>query len=217
MAVVASVVVPELTPDVGGDQVAIAGGELVRLRNGATVSIEGVPSVAALGPRKSAASLSGSAYAFLNADAGALYMTAPGSEAREIVKGSSLTRPSFDPENWMWTSRDVGGRSEILAVPPGGSEAEAAVLATGWLGYRRVEELRVSRDGSRVLIVADRGGTSELLLAGIRRSTEGTPQALTTPLALPVDATVDTAAWAGQSTIVVSALDREVEAVDEGP
>ncbi|MHA7192047.1 LpqB family beta-propeller domain-containing protein [Arthrobacter sp. MDT2-16] len=205
-------VVPELTPDVGGDQVAVAGGELVRLRNGATVSIEGVPSVAALGPRKPAASLSGSAYAFLNADAGALYMTAPGSEAREIVKGSALSRPSFDPENWVWTSRDAGGRSEILAVPPGGTEAEAAVLEAGWLGDRRVEELRVSRDGSRALIVADRSGTSELLLAGIRRTTEGTPQALTTPLTLPVDASVDTAVWAGQSMIAVSSLGADEEA-----
>lgn len=205
-------VVPELAPDVGGEQVAVAGGEVVRVRNGATVPIDGMPSVAALQPRTPAASVSGSAYAFLNGDRTTLFVTAPGSEAREVVKGTALTRPSFDPENWVWTSRSEGGRSSVLAVPPGGTEANATVLAAGWLGDRRVDELRVSRDGSRALIVADRGGTSELLVAGITRSPDGTPQTLTTPLTLPLPGDIDTAAWAGQSTIVASSLGADTEA-----
>jgi hypothetical protein len=205
-------VVPELTPDVGGEQVAVAGGELVRVRNGATVPIDGMPSVAALQPRTPAASVSGSAYAFLNGDRTILFVTAPGSEAREVVKGTALTRPSFDPENWVWTSRSEGGRSSVLAVPPGGTEANATVLVAGWLGDRRVDELRVSRDGSRALIVADRGGTSELLVAGITRSPDGTPQTLTTPLTLPLPGDIGTAAWAGQSTIVASSLGADAEA-----
>ncbi|MHA7209478.1 LpqB family beta-propeller domain-containing protein [Arthrobacter sp. MDT1-65] len=205
-------VVPELTPDVGGEQVAVADGELVRVRNGAVVPIDGMPTVAELKPRTPAASVSGSAYAFVDEGGTTLFVTAPGSEAREVVTGTGLTRPSFDPENWVWTSRASGGRSSILAVPPGGTEENAAVLAAGWLGDRRVEELRISRDGSRLLIVADRGGTSELLLAGITRSADGTPQTLTTPLALPVAGTIDTAAWAGQSTIVVSSLAADEEA-----
>lgn len=205
-------VVPELAPDVGGEQVAVAGGEVVRVRNGATVPIDGMPSVAALQPRTPAASVSGSAYAFLNGDRTTLFVTAPGSEAREVVKGTALTRPSFDPENWVWTSRSEGGRSTVLAVPPGGTEANATVLAAGWLGDRRVDELRVSRDGSRALIVADRGGTSELLVAGITRSPDGTPQTLTTPLTLPLPGDIDTAVWAGQSTIVASSLGADTEA-----
>ncbi|MDQ0735540.1 LpqB family beta-propeller domain-containing protein [Arthrobacter agilis] len=205
-------VVPELTPDVGGEQVAVADGELVRVRNGATVPIEGMPSVAELQPRMPATSVSGSAYAFVNGDRSTLFVSAPGSEARGVVTGTALTRPSFDPENWVWTTRASGGRSSILAVPPGGTEANAAVLAAGWLGDRRVDELRVSRDGSRALIVADRDGTSELLIAGITRSPDGIPQTLTTPLALPVTGDIDTAAWAGQSTIVASSLSADEEA-----
>jgi hypothetical protein len=207
-----NLVVPELTPDVGGEQVAIAAGELVRVRNGAVVPIEGLPSVAALAPRGPATSVSGSAYAFTNADRTTLYVTAPGSEAREILKGAALTRPSFDPENWVWTSRAAGARSEVLAIPPGGTEVNAVVMAAGWLGDRSVKELRVSRDGSRALIVTERGGTSEVLLAGITRSTEGAPQSLTTPLALPVDGTVDTAVWAGQSAIAASTVGAGEEA-----
>ncbi|WP_104117080.1 LpqB family beta-propeller domain-containing protein [Arthrobacter sp. B1805] len=205
-------VVPELTPDVGAEQVAVAQGELVRVRNGAIVPIEGLAPVADVAPRYPAASVSGSAYAFLNADATALYVTAPGSEARDVVRGNALTQPSFDPENWVWTSRVTEGRSEVLAIPPGGTEANASVLAAGWLGDRKVKELRVSRDGSRALVVTDRDGASEVLLAGVTRSAEGAPQSLTTPLALPTTGTIDTAVWAGQSTIAASSTGANEEA-----
>jgi hypothetical protein len=205
-------VVPELAPDVGGEQVAIAGNELVRVRNGAVVPIEGLPSVAGSQPRDPATSVSGSAYAFVNAARTSLFVTAPGSQARAVAKGSALTQPSFDPDNWVWTTRAVGGRSEALAIPPGGTEANAAKLAAGWLGDRKVKDLRISRDGSRALMVTDRDGVGEVLVAGITRSTEGVPQSLTTPLSLPTDGTIDTAKWAGQSAIVASSTGANEEA-----
>ncbi|MHA7281665.1 LpqB family beta-propeller domain-containing protein [Arthrobacter sp. TMS2-4] len=199
-------IVPDLTPDVGGEQVAIAQGELVRVRNGAVTEIEGLDPVRALAPRDPATSISGSAYSFLDADREALYVTAPGSEARVVLRGSALTKPSFDPDNWLWTTRSAGGQREVLAVPPGGTEANAAVLAAGWLGDRSVKELLVARDGSRALIVTERDGKDEVLLTGITRSTEGVPQSLTTPLTLPTDGAIDTATWAGQSVIVASSV-----------
>ncbi|MHA7178504.1 LpqB family beta-propeller domain-containing protein [Arthrobacter sp. MDB2-24] len=205
-------VVPELAPDVGGEQVAIAGNELVRVRNGAVVPIEGLPSVAGSQPRDPATSVSGSAYAFVNAARTSLFVTAPGSSARAVAKGSALTQPSFDPDNWVWTTRAVGERSEVLAIPPGGTEANASILAAGWLGDRKVKELRISRDGSRALMVTDRDGAGEVLVAGITRSTEGVPQSLTTPLSLPTDGTIDTAKWAGQSAIVASSTGANEEA-----
>ncbi|WP_394253266.1 LpqB family beta-propeller domain-containing protein [Arthrobacter pityocampae] len=199
-------IVPELTPDVGGEQVAVAEGELVRVRNGAVTDIDGLDPVGELDPRDPATSVSGSAYAFLDADRENLYVTAPGSEARAVVGGRNLTKPSFDPENWVWTTRAVDGRTEVLAVPPGGTEANSAVLSAGWLGDRSVRELRIARDGSRALVVTERGGVGEVLLAGITRSTEGVPQSLTTPLTLPTDGSIDTATWAGQSVIVASSV-----------
>ncbi|WDF32424.1 LpqB family beta-propeller domain-containing protein [Arthrobacter agilis] len=204
-------VVPELTPDVGGEQVAISGNQLVRVRNGSVIEIEGLPSVSSFDPREPATSVSGSAYSFLDEDRTKLFVTAPGSEVREIADGESLTQPSFDPDNWVWTSRRVDGTTEVLAIPPGGSEDNAVVLAAGWLGDRRVKDLRVSRDGSRALIVTDRGETGELLLTGITRSAQGAPQTLTTPLSLPVAVAVDTAKWAGQSTIVASPVSADAE------
>lgn len=205
-------IVPDLTPDVGDEQVAIADGELVAVRNGAVVTIEGLPSVTELEPRDPATSISGSAYAFLDGDRTALFVTAPGSEAREVVKGRALTQPSFDPDNWVWTTRSVAGRSEVLAIPPGGTEADASIVTAGWLADQTVKELRVARDGSRALVVTDRGGTSEILLAGITRSAEGAPQTLTTPLSLPTAGNMDTAKWAGQSAIVASSTGADEEA-----
>ncbi|MCU1633653.1 MAG: hypothetical protein JWM61_2305 [Micrococcaceae bacterium] len=213
---VPDLIVPELTPDVGGEQVAIAEGELVRVRNGAIIPIDGLPSVSEFEPRAPATSVSGSAYSFVSADRTALFVTAPGSQVREVVGGAALTQPSFDPENWVWTARSARGRSEILALPPGGTEADAVTLAAGWLGDRSVKDLRISRDGSRALFVTDRGGSSEILLAGITRSAQGAPQTLTTPLSLPVTGPagrpIETAKWAGQSTIVASSLGAGEEA-----
>ncbi|KNC19541.1 hypothetical protein AC792_05410 [Arthrobacter sp. RIT-PI-e] len=202
----AELVVPELTPDVGGEQVAVAGKELVRVRNGAVVPIDGLPSVSEFDPRDPATAGSGSAYAFLDADRTSLFVTAPESEARAVVEGRALTQPSFDPGNWVWTARTAGDRSEILTVPPGGDEENAVVLTPGWLGDRTVREVRVSRDGSRALLVTDRAGVGEVLLSGIIRSAEGVPQTLTSPLVVPTDGSIDTAKWAGQSEIVASSV-----------
>lgn len=199
-------VVPELSPDVGGEQVAVSGDELVSVRTGQATPIEGLPSVAELGPRDPATSVSGSAYAFVDAARKALYVAAPGSEARRVAVGTALTQPSFDTENWVWSARSVGGRSEVLAVPPGGAERDAAVLTASWLGDQKVLDLRVSRDGARALVVTDRGGAAEVVLSGITRSPEGVPQTLTSPLSIPTAVDVDTAKWAGQSTIVASAI-----------
>ena len=206
-------VVPALNPDVGGEQVAVANGELVRLRDGAIVPVDGVTSEAELTPRKPATSVSGSAYAFLAGDAASLYVTAPGSQPRVVVDGGSLTRPSFDPDNWVWTTRTVGTAVEVLAIPPGGVQADASVVTAAWLAGRTVKELRVSRDGSRALVVTERNGAGELLLTGITRSTEGMPQSLTAPLALRTATDIDTAAWAGQSAIVASTIGADEEAV----
>ncbi|THJ65978.1 hypothetical protein E8P82_10065 [Arthrobacter echini] len=199
-------VVPELSPDVGTVQVAVAGGELVAVRNGESAPIEDLPSVASLEPRDPATVVSGEAYAFVNVTRKALYIAVPGSEARRIAVGDAFTQPSFDTENWVWTARNADGRGEVIAIPPGGSEEDAAVLTVSWLGEREVRELRISRDGARALVVTERGDTPEVLVSGITRSPDGVPQTLTPPLSLPVDVDVDTAKWAGQSTIVASAL-----------
>jgi hypothetical protein len=200
----AELVVPELTPDVGGEQVAVSENELVQIRGASVVPIDGLPSVAEFGPKDPATSASGSAYAFLDADRTSLYVTAPGSEARAVVEGRALTQPSFDPDNWLWTTRTAGDRTEIVALPPGGAEENASILTAGWLADRTVRELRVSRDGARALVVTDRAGVGEVLVSGITRSTGGVPQTLTSPLVLPTDGTIDTAKWAGQNAVVAS-------------
>lgn len=206
-------VTPERTPDVGGEQVAIADDELVRVRNGGIVAIDGLPSVAEYDPVDPATSVSGSAYSFVAADRSALFVTAPGSQVREVLSGAGLTQPSFDPENWLWTARSAGAGSEVLAVPPGGTQENAVLLAAGWLGDRAVKDLRVSRDGSRALVVTEREGAGEILLAGITRSAQGAPLGLTTPVSMPVPGPVDTARWAGQSTIVASSIGADEEAI----
>ncbi|MBG6216592.1 hypothetical protein IWX75_001036 [Arthrobacter sp. CAN_A6] len=202
-------VVPVLNPPVGNEQVAVSANELVTLRNGAVVPIDNFPSVASYGPKDPATSVSGSNYAFLSGDGTRLLATAPGSEVRLAAEGTSLTAPSFDPGNWVWTARTATGGasdqgSEVVAVPPGGTSANAVVVSAPWLADRIVRELRISRDGARALLVAERAGVTEVLLAGITRSAEFVPQSFNAPLTLTVEGDIDTAKWAGETTIVAS-------------
>ncbi|WP_026550261.1 LpqB family beta-propeller domain-containing protein [Arthrobacter sp. Br18] len=207
-------VTPVRDPSVGNEQVAVSHNELVTLRNGAAVAIENFPSVASYSPKDPATSISGGSYAFLSGDGGRLLATAPGSEVRTVAEGTALTAPSFDPGNWVWTARAAPGAaagqgSEVVAVPPGGTSANAVVVPAPWLADRVVRELRVSRDGARALVVAERAGATEVFLAGITRSAQSVPESLNTPLTLSIEGDIDTAKWAGDTTIVASGSSAE--------
>ncbi|MHA7262538.1 LpqB family beta-propeller domain-containing protein [Arthrobacter sp. TMN-37] len=211
-----ALIIPDFNPPVGNEQVVIANNEVRIVRDLSVLPVEGLPSAAGYDPKDPARSLEGSNFAFLNGRATALLATAPGSEVRTAVEGAGLTAPSFDPSNWLWTTRSVpGGPSgrgtEVVAVPPGGMTRNAVVVAASWLADRTVTEFQVSRDGARALLVVDEAGVSEVLLAGITRSAQGIPQSLGNPIALNAGENIGTAKWAGESTVVASPVSETAE------
>lgn len=213
---------PVADPEVGGTQIAAYGNELVYFKDDQPQLIDGIPSVAEHGPRDPALSLDLATIAFLNGDRSALFLTGPNQDVRLVATGSSLTPPSIDPGRWTWTASQTGTGSSILALPPGGTSENVLSLPVPWLAETSISELRISRDGTRALLVAAQGGRSQVLVAGIVRDADGVPRTLTTPLELavtadpgsgiPVAVSVDRAKWVSEDSIAAVQTSADGEA-----
>ena len=205
---------PSSDPEVGGTQIAVFQNELVYFKDGQQQQIDGIPSVAAYGPRDPALSLDLATIAFLNGERSALFITGPNQSVRQVAEGTSLTPPSIDPGRWTWTASQTGRGSSILVLPPDGAAEDILSLPVPWLTEASVSELRVSRDGARALLVAEQGGRSQVLVAGIVRDGDGVPRTLTTPLELAVTAEsgsglpqaipVNRAKWVSEDSIIAA-------------
>lgn len=86
-----------------------------------------------------------------------------------------LLAPSLDPLGFVWTYAS-SAPGEVIATAPG--RAPIALPLT-WLDDSRVIALRVSTGGDRIAALIERNEQTEVLVAGIIRSEEGQPIALT--------------------------------------
>ncbi|MCC9203613.1 LpqB family beta-propeller domain-containing protein [Arthrobacter sp. zg-Y769] len=194
----------EEDPSAGATQIVVYQDELAYYADGPE-PIGDVPSVAEYGPRYPAMFRDGSIIAFLNSQEDTLLVTGTGQDVRVAAEGGRFTAPSVDPRRWIWTAQPSGTGSRVLAIQPGGDRSSAAVLSAPWLEGLTVTELRISRDGTRALVAAHRGGRSEVMIAGVVRSPEGVPVSLTVPMVLqvPSDAgAVNRVKWASEDTVV---------------
>jgi hypothetical protein len=217
-----SAVVNNLVPD---RQIAIRSGDLVRFEGGQATPIDGVPSMAKYGATAPAMSWTKNEYAFLNADHSQLLTVAAGRAEQLAASAPNLTAPSFSPFDWIWTA--AGDRSgDVLVVKPdpgpSGALEPPVVLRVQWLIGRTVTSLRVSRDGSRVLVVSEQNGSSTVHVAGILR-TDGVAKGLTDPIVVPattnpsvavwLDGTAVAAARSGSGSVPVEVLDLRADPV----
>ena len=200
--------IPVADPPAGPAQVVLVDNEIQLFEEPGLSAVDGLPSVAAFDPHEPAMSPGGSSFAFLNGQQSELFATAPGSEVRSVISGAELTAPSFDQNNWAWTwsSSWAGSGPQVLAIPPGGVQANAVTVAAPWLAGRRVIELRISRDGARALLVVTDGTKTQVLVAGITRSGEDIPQTLVSPLVLDGGTGIAAAVWAGEDSVLVSGI-----------
>jgi hypothetical protein len=164
--------------------------------------------VSALNPRLPAESPVSQTAAFLNESRTTLYSINPGQPARALTTRSTLSRPSFSLNDWVWTAGPGGnGATEVVAFRPTGVAEGAAVpsvtLAPSWLAGRSVKEFRVSREGVRALVISEQNGRTRVQVAGIIRAGDGTPRELTQPVTLATDSNPDQGAWVNDTTVVV--------------
>ncbi len=132
----------------------------------------------------------------------------PGQPARALTTRATLTRPSFDRYDWVWTAGPgANGATEMVAHRPvgvaEGASVPAVTLAPAWLAGRSVKEFRVSREGTRALILTQQNGKTKVQIAGIVRAADGTPKELTVPTTLLATNDPDQGVWVDDTTVAV--------------
>ncbi|WP_188667530.1 LpqB family beta-propeller domain-containing protein [Tersicoccus solisilvae] len=195
---------PVKEKQVPASQVAVVRDELVLYQGGGYRPIDGIGSVAADKPIDPAMSYDQRRFAYLSSDRRRLLSTSTDGTRGTVFTGTALTRPSFDPFDWLWTA-DGSGAGLVHTAPaarPGGGVNE---VSAPWLRGRTITSLRLSRDGARALIVTVDDGKSSLWLSGVRRAADGTPRELTSALPIRTAHPVNTAVWLGDTEVVVMA------------
>ena len=101
------------------------------------------------------------------------------SDSEELLAGNNLAKPSIDSLGWVW-SADAGDPGALIAV---NLDTGARVrLQVPEIGEGSVEQVIVSREGARVVVINARAGGTELLAYAVRRGESGRPEIAGEPL-----------------------------------
>ncbi|MDQ0755737.1 hypothetical protein QFZ61_001724 [Arthrobacter sp. B3I4] len=203
-----SVLPPVRDKEVPAHQIAVSNNDLVRYENNKLGPLPDIKPVSTLSPRLPAESPASQAVAFLNSDRNTLYSIVPGQPARALTTRASVSRPSFDRYDWVWAAGPGGnGSTEVLAYRPSGIAEGANVpgvtLTPSWLAGRKVKEFRISREGTRALVISELNGKTRVQLTGIVRTSDGTPRDLTPPMILLTVRDPDQGVWVNDTTVAV--------------
>ena len=203
-----SVLPPVQDKNVPSRQIAISGNELVRYENNRVSPLPDMQPVSSLNPRLPAESPVSQTAAFLNDSRTTLYSISPGQPARALTTRSTLSRPSFGLNGWVWSAGPgATGGTEVVAYRPEGIAEGATVpsvtLTPAWLAGRTVKEFRISREGVRALVISEQNGKTRVQVTGIIRGGDGTPRELTPPITLATGSEPDQGAWVSDTTIAV--------------
>lgn len=126
---------------------------------------------------------------------------------RVVDTRAPLVDPSLDKRGWTWTV-PVDDPTGLRAISAKGVRAPVAPR----LGGVQVSSIEVSPDGTRLLVlVVQPGSAPDAFVAGIERSTDGTPTGLTIdryPVVLNAERAID-ATWVDDDTVAVLTSDSE--------
>ncbi len=203
-----SVLPPVRDKDVPAHQIAVSNNDLVRYENNKLGPLPDIQPVRALSPRLPAESPVSQAAAFLNAGRTTLYSIVPGQPARALTTRATLSRPSFGRYDWVWTAGPGrNGATEVLAYRPAGiafgANVPGVTLTPSWLAGRKVKEFRISREGTRALVISELNGKTSVQITGIIRTADGTPRDLTAPITVPTAGQPDQGVWVNDTTLAV--------------
>ncbi|MCQ9368490.1 LpqB family beta-propeller domain-containing protein [Brevibacterium sp. 91QC2O2] len=194
---------PNTEVEVPGRPVVLQDGRLVELGGDRTSSLP-LPA-----PKKGAGNpardYTGRVFAYLAAGERELHrMTVGGRKDTVVVRGSSLAAPSFDRFGWLYTAESDTGRLKVV-----GPDGEMKTLKAGFLSKRTVTAVRVSRDGSRLVVLSTGSkADSRLDYIGIVRDSDQAPRELSGDAPLSAGESFSDlrdVSWAGTDTLVALA------------
>ncbi|WP_285062878.1 LpqB family beta-propeller domain-containing protein [Frigoribacterium sp. ME-P-080] len=191
--------VPVRDPAVDARPLVLADGVLGFATSSATSQLPGLSdAVEALRPRSVELSADQTAAA-VGTSSGAYAVTSQGG-ARLVDARTGLVAPSLDDAGFVWSLVADDPTSLTAYALDGTPHPVVTSLPAG----PSVTTFRISRDGTRALLLLDDQGESRLLVAAVVRDADGVPLRLgpTLELSAPDGAPVD-ATWADQLTVAV--------------
>ncbi|MFZ0160989.1 MAG: LpqB family beta-propeller domain-containing protein [Kineosporiaceae bacterium] len=137
-----------------------------------------VPGLAALpaDATRPAVNADGTAFAALVAGGSSLLTLSAQQAPRQTLLPGSLTAPSIDLYGWVWTS-PTQSAGTVFAV----RGTQTVAVPGKWLAGYQVRSVRISREGTRALVVAGRSGRSYAFVTAVVRDEAGRPTGFTDP------------------------------------
>jgi hypothetical protein len=172
---------------------------------GVPVPVAGVEGLNGPGVSHPAVDRNATTYVALAADRTTLLAQPPGAKSATTLlrvsrPGAHLSPPSFDSEGWVWSTSDQPSPQVTSASFNGG----VAPVAARWLAPYSITGLRVSRDGARAAVLAQRNNQTLVFVAPVLRRPDGRPTELGAPLRIaPRVSAVSDLAWADDDEIVL--------------
>jgi len=110
-----------------------------------------------------------------------------------------LAPPAIDRHGWVWSVPSQSPTALRATQGPG----SAVSVPAGWSNAASISAIAVSRDGTRLAALVQRGGEAVVLVSGIVRNGQGAPTSLTAPFDVAVsDGTGVGLDWADDSQLV---------------
>lgn len=121
---------------------------------------------------------------------------------RTLLTGANLINPSFDSSEWMWTGERTN--SGYLTVARMDDAEEPLQVGASWLQGMNVRDIAVSREASRIVVVAESSGEVSVFVSAISRDADGAPIGLTDPIRVGQRlADVSEVSWVGSTELLV--------------
>jgi hypothetical protein len=122
----------------------------------------------------------------------------PGLEVELIDSRAGIAGISFDRQEYLWSVSRTPGAS-IFATSSGG---ETNTVSANWLAGRSVRGFALSSEGSKVALLVQGSGQTQVLVSGVVRDISGQPIELAEPIRVATEATNPTSvSWIDQLTI----------------
>lgn len=126
-------------------------------------------------------------------------------EPTERVTGEGFSAPSIDDQGWAWTA-DAEGQISVAELS---TTDDAVSVDASWVEGRDITSLKISRDGTRALMVVADDDSAQVLISGVQRDDDGTPQSLNEPYVVDTGqgvAMMSDADWISESQFVASTV-----------
>ncbi|MDP9801360.1 hypothetical protein J2S49_001436 [Arcanobacterium wilhelmae] len=132
----------------------------------------------------------------------AIYSISDAGMARELVRGSgALLPPSTDRFGYVWSGA-AKSDGKVFAVPERGGRVLSFQVPV--FAGTNLRAIRVSRDGARMMAVADANGVSNVYMLGVVRDADGVPSGFADIAQMGVRLTsITDVAWIDEQTVVV--------------